>query len=44
MSMRYNKPQILTITKATAAIQGSKKHSAITDGQKTTTPGYEDNE
>lgn len=43
--MRYSKPQVLTSTKATAAIQNAGKPPALTqDGQFTTNPGYEDNE
>jgi hypothetical protein len=41
--MRYSKPQVLTVTKATAAIQGSKLGIA-SDGVKTNNPSYEDNE
>jgi hypothetical protein len=42
--MRYTKPEVLTITKATAAIQGGKAGVNI-DGLATTTPAaYEDNE
>lgn len=42
--MRYSKPQILTATKATTAIQGQKVQSAILDSNRTTNPAYEDNE
>jgi hypothetical protein len=42
--MRYNKPQILTTTKATAAILGAKPASETMDGPHTVNPGYEDNE
>ncbi len=41
--MRYTKPEILTITKATAAIQGGKGNFSG-DGQLSTTSAYEDNE
>lgn len=42
--MRYTKPQVLTVNKATAAIQGGKA-GPVVDGILSTTPAaYEDNE
>ncbi|GGG86428.1 hypothetical protein [Edaphobacter dinghuensis] len=42
--MRYNKPQILNVTRATAAIKGSKAGVSTDNEQRITSPSYEDNE
>jgi hypothetical protein len=42
--MRYTKPEVLTTTRATAAIQGGKANQNIDGSQSTTSSAYEDNE